>query len=52
VSQDLIVLVLFALAGFLVGGAFSTWKRSRVMAVLLGAAAVLAGGGGALWLAG
>lgn len=51
-SQDLVVVLLFAVAGFLVGGAVSMWKKSRGMAVLLAAAALLAGGGAVAWLAG
>ncbi|EID53136.1 hypothetical protein [Saccharomonospora xinjiangensis] len=49
-SREVVGLLLFALAGFLAGGAFSLWKKSRGMAVAIGAAAVLAAGGAVLWL--
>ena len=41
---------LLAVAGFLLGGMVSTWRRSRPLAVLLGIGAVLAAVGGVLWL--
>jgi len=41
---------LLALAGFLVGGAYSAWRRSRGFAVLLAAAALLAAVAGVTWL--
>ncbi|WP_167305397.1 hypothetical protein [Saccharomonospora piscinae] len=49
-SRDIVALLLFAVAGFLVGGAISTVKKSRGLAVALGAAALVAGGGAVLWL--
>ena len=49
-SRDVVALLLFALAGFLAGGVFSTWKRSRGLAVVLGVAALLAVGGAVAWL--
>ncbi|MBF6329119.1 hypothetical protein [Nocardia transvalensis] len=49
-SHSVIVVFLLALAGFLIGGAISTWKNSnRVLAVALGACAVLAAAGAAVW---
>ena len=42
--------LLIALAGFLLGGAYTTWKNNRRMAIALIVAAVLAGLGAALWL--
>lgn len=42
--------LLFALAGFLLGGAYTTWKNNRVMSVALIAAAGLAAVGAVLWL--
>lgn len=42
--------LLFALAGFLLGGAYTTWKNNRAMSIALIAAAVLAAIGAALWL--
>ncbi|WP_169816328.1 hypothetical protein [Nocardia miyunensis] len=49
-SHSVIVVVLLALAGFLIGGAFTTWKNgSRVLAAILGVCAVLAVAGAVLW---
>ncbi|MFJ2833752.1 MULTISPECIES: hypothetical protein [Nocardia] len=42
--------LLFALAGFLLGGAYTTWKNNRALSIALIAAAVLAAVGAALWL--
>jgi membrane protein DedA with SNARE-associated domain len=45
-----IVVVLLALAGFLVGGVFTTWKNgNRILAAILGVCAVLAAVGAVLW---
>lgn len=41
---------LFALAGFLAGGAYSLWRTARPLAALLGVAAALATAGGVVWL--
>jgi hypothetical protein len=50
VSHSVIVVVLLTLAGFLIGGAFTTWRNnSRPLAVFLGACAVLSAVGAALW---
>ena len=43
-------LLLLALAGFLVGGMVSTWRSSRLLAVLLAIGAVLATAGGVTWM--
>ncbi|MFF3574689.1 hypothetical protein [Nocardia jiangxiensis] len=49
-SHSVIVVVLLALAGFLIGGAFTTWKNnSRFLAAILGICAVLAVVGAVLW---
>ncbi|WP_165777701.1 hypothetical protein [Amycolatopsis antarctica] len=50
--KELVGVGLLALAGFLLGGAYSLWKTVKVMAVLLGVAAVIAVGGAVVWLAG
>ncbi|MGY4100176.1 hypothetical protein ACW2Q0_11580 [Nocardia sp. R16R-3T] len=42
--------ILFALAGFLLGGAFSTWKTTRPLAIVLAVLAVLAAAGAVAWL--
>jgi hypothetical protein len=49
VAPEFIMLALLALAGFLVGGVYSTWKTARGLAVVLGAAALLAAGGALAW---
>ncbi|TWE23048.1 hypothetical protein [Prauserella muralis] len=50
-SGQWVALLLLAVAGFLAGGAYSTWKNSRALAVTLGFAAALAVGGAVAWLA-
>ncbi|WP_205215359.1 hypothetical protein [Amycolatopsis albispora] len=50
--KEFIIVGLLALAGFLIGGVYSTWKTAKVLAVLLGVGAVLAVGGAIAWLAG
>jgi hypothetical protein len=50
-SKEIAVIGLVAVAGFLLGGVYATWKAARVLAVLLGLAAVLAIGGAIVWLA-
>ena len=47
--QALVSIGLVALAGILVGGAYTTWKTNRVAAVVLGVLAALALGGGVAW---
>ena len=46
----LVALGLLALAGFLLGGVYATWRTARVTAGLLGVAAVLALAGAAAWM--
>ena len=49
-SHSLIIVVLLALAGFLIGGAFTTWRNdARMLAVFLGACAALSVVGAVLW---
>ncbi|WP_199857082.1 hypothetical protein [Nocardia suismassiliense] len=48
-SSDVTVLILFALAGFLLGGVYSTWKTARKLAIALAVLAVLAIAGGIAW---
>ena len=49
-SHALIVVLLLALAGFLIGGAFTTWRNNaRPLAAFLGACAVLSVVGAVLW---
>ncbi|WP_433730490.1 hypothetical protein ACQP0C_03555 [Nocardia sp. CA-129566] len=42
--------ILFALAGFLLGGAYSTWNTTRPLAITLAVLGILAATGAALWL--
>ncbi|WP_169814374.1 MULTISPECIES: hypothetical protein [Nocardia] len=51
-SNSVIVVFLFALAGFLLGGAYSTWKNTRWLAIALGICGVLAAGGAVAWMIG
>ncbi|EHR49775.1 hypothetical protein SacmaDRAFT_1499 [Saccharomonospora marina XMU15] len=48
--QTWLPLVLFAVAGFLAGGAYSVWKKSRPLSVALGVTALLAAGAAIAWL--
>ncbi|GDY33684.1 hypothetical protein [Gandjariella thermophila] len=48
-SKEWIVVGLLALAGFLAGGVYSTWRTARVLAAVLAVAALLALGGAAAW---
>ena len=49
-SKELAVIGLIAVAGFLIGGVYSTWKTARVLAIVLAVAAAVAVGGTILWL--
>lgn len=48
-SKEIVLVVLIAVAGFLIGGVYTTWKTAKVMAGVLGLAAVLAVGGAVAW---
>jgi len=48
--SDVAVVLLFALAGFLLGGVYTTWKTSRPLSVALAVCAVLAVAGAVVWL--
>lgn len=50
-SKEVVGVLLLALGGFLVGGVYSTWKTAKVMAGVLGVAALLAIGGAIFWFA-
>jgi hypothetical protein len=52
VSKELIAVLLLALAGFLIGGVYATWKTARALAIVIAVAALLAIGGAIAWLAG
>jgi len=49
-SKEVIVIILLAVAGFLVGGAYSTYKTAKVLAVILALCAAVAIGGAVLWM--
>lgn len=49
-SKNVAVILLVALAGFLIGGVYTTWNTARVTAIVLLVAAVLAAGGALAWL--
>jgi hypothetical protein len=48
-SKEIVLVLLIAVAGFLIGGAYTTWKTARMMATVLGVAAALAVGGAVAW---
>ncbi|MCP2248249.1 hypothetical protein C8D87_10927 [Lentzea atacamensis] len=48
--KEVVVIGLLALAGFLAGGVYSTWKTAKFMAIILLVLLVLAVGGAVLWL--
>ncbi|GAB2973389.1 hypothetical protein LWP59_30535 [Amycolatopsis acidiphila] len=48
-SKEIVGILLLALAGFLAGGVYSTYKTAKVMAGVLLVATLLALGGGILW---
>ena len=49
-SKEVVVIILLAVAGFLVGGVYSTYKTAKLLAVILGLAAAVALGGAIVWL--
>jgi hypothetical protein len=49
--SDLAPVVLFAVAGFLIGGVYTTWKTAKGFAIVLAVLCVMAAGGGVAWLA-
>ncbi|MGO4613761.1 hypothetical protein AB4305_05525 [Nocardia sp. 2YAB30] len=49
VPTDVAVIILFALAGFLLGGAYTTWKTARPLSLALAVCAVLAAAGALAW---
>ena len=50
-SKEVVVIGLLAVAGFLLGGVYSTYKTAKGLAILLGLAALVAVGGAVVWLA-
>lgn len=49
-SKEVIVILLIAVAGFLVGGVYSTYKTAKGLAMILGVCAVVAVGGAIVWM--
>ncbi|MGH3450900.1 MAG: hypothetical protein ACRDQW_09240 [Haloechinothrix sp.] len=47
--NEVVIIGLLALAGFLIGGVYTTWKSAKFMAILLAGAAILAAGGAVAW---
>ncbi|SDZ10520.1 hypothetical protein SAMN05421504_109220 [Amycolatopsis xylanica] len=52
VSNEMIGILLLALAGFLIGGVYATWKSVKLMAIVLGLAALVAAGAAVAWFVG
>jgi hypothetical protein len=48
-SKEVVVILLVAVAGILIGGVYSTWKTAKAFAIVLGVAAALALGGAVAW---
>ena len=48
--KEVVVIGLLALAGFLGGGVYATWKTAKLLAVILLVLTVVAVGGAVLWL--
>lgn len=48
-TKDVALIGLLAVAGFLIGGVYTTWKTAKVMAAVLAVAALLAIGGAIAW---
>jgi hypothetical protein len=49
-SKEVVVIGLIAVAGFLAGGVYSTYKTAKVLAVVLGICAAVAVGGAIVWM--
>jgi hypothetical protein len=50
VSKEVAAVLLFALAGFLIGGVKSTWNTARTAAIVLAVLAAMATAGAIAWL--
>ncbi len=48
-TKDVALIGLLAVAGFLVGGVYTTWKTNKVTAGVLAVGALLALGGAIAW---
>jgi hypothetical protein len=49
-SKEVVVVILIAVAGFLVGGVYSTYKTAKVLAAILALGAAVAVGGAVVWM--
>jgi len=49
-SKEVVVIILIAVAGFLAGGVYSTYKTAKVLDVILGLCAADAVGGAVVWM--
>lgn len=49
-SKEVVIIGLIAIAGFLLGGVYSTYKTAKFMALVLGLAAAVAVGGAVVWM--
>jgi hypothetical protein len=50
VPKEYVVIGLLALAGFLIGGVYSTWKTARGLAIILLILTVVTAGAALTWL--
>ena len=48
-DSGLVGILLIALAGFLIGGVYTTWKTAKALAMVLAAGVLLAAGGAVAW---
>ncbi|RZS34882.1 hypothetical protein EV193_108232 [Herbihabitans rhizosphaerae] len=48
-SREATIIILLAVAGFLIGGVYTTYKSAKFLATLLALGALLAGGGAVAW---
>ena len=49
-SKEVVVIGLIAIAGFLAGGVYSTYKTAKVLAMILALCAAVAVGGAVVWM--
>jgi hypothetical protein len=48
-SKEVALIGLLAVAGFLIGGVYTTWKTAKIMSSVLAVAALVAIGGAVAW---
>lgn len=49
-SKEVVVIGLIAVAGFLIGGVYSTYRTAKGLAIILGFCAAVAVGGAVVWM--